>query len=836
MEQMSLRLFRKNSVKIGISFAAVAGVVPAPQNDLGAYMATEDAELLSTSDENRVRAAILKSLPNEANSILFLLDSHGIVKTWNTEAEELLGCTADQIIGQPFSYFFNREARELGAPKYELAQGMNSRVIVHEDWYPCENAPPVKVEALISPLRDDDERFQGFAVAVKRCEIEDCPPIPRGQAFIDEVEEFAIFTITPQGILASWNKGVERIKGYGAEEFIGKPFQDLFTEEDRKSGRPEIEISQAAKHGKYVGEGWRVRKDGRRFWASVTLTALHDQFDNLIGFTKITRDLSKLKETLHELQQAEQSYKELVTKSEDYAISRISLDGHILTWNKGVLNLKGYVSDEFLGLPFRALFVPEDVESGRPDFELQYATTHGTYEGEGWRLRKDGTRFWASVVLTALRDAFGQLTGYMKITRDISQRKYLEEDLRKAKEAAESANRSKDAFIANVSHEMRTPLGAIIGFSELLIHDGLDEQDRDDYINTIYRNAEQLGQLINDILDVSKMEAGKLVIEKERFNFPDFLRELSATFKKMSNGKGLNFKISTKGSIPQSIVTDPLRLRQILLNIVGNAIKFTSQGEVSIELQQVFQITEDFEEQLLMVVKDTGIGISKEQQTRLFLEFSQADESTSRQYGGTGLGLALSKRLAKALGGDLILLESTPGKGSAFQLMINIGKASENEVIQDLDNLIPAMARKTAQSPEVHLDGVRILVAEDSADNQVLIKRFLTHAGASVEFVTNGQDAVARALASDFDMILMDIQMPRMDGTEATIKLKAEGYPKPIIALTAHALKEEHAASLENGFSDYLTKPVNRQALLHTIFLHVKGGAFIKPTDGFFSH
>lgn len=650
---------------------------------------------------------------------------------------------------------------------------------------------------------------------------------------VHAIKDYAIFALNLDGVITSWKAGTREVKGYERDEFIGQPFSMLFTPEEQKLRRPEYEMKYAAEHGQFVGEGWRVKKDGSRFWASVVLTAVRNKTGELVGFSKVTRDLTTRKTEQEQLKTSEESYRQLVRDIDEYAIFRVTSDGHLASWNKGVKAIKGFDEKEFIGLPFRTLFVPEDVEAGRPAFELQFAAQHGRFEGEGWRQRKDGSRFWANVVLTAQRNESGELTGFVKVTRDLSQRKKAEDSLIQTKQAADEANRMKSQFLANVSHEIRTPLGAIVGFSDLLVRKKVTETERLEYAGAIQRNGKLLSSLINELLDLSKVEAGKLEVESVEFDLPDFLRDVTNTCNQMAKQKRLKLISVCKTALPEAIVSDPTRIKQILLNLVGNAIKFCDKGSVTIDIDELNSSEASNPDHLIFTIIDTGIGIPKEKHSKLFQEFSQADPSTTRRFGGTGLGLVLSRKLARALGGDVNLVESEPGRGSKFQFMLPLIVRREEQVITNIERTIPPVrGSDTMPETEYELDGAKVLVAEDAPDNQLLIRRILEQHGAEFEIVGTGVEAISKA-RDEFDLVLMDLQMPGMDGLEATRRLRADGYRKPIVALTAHAMSSEKERALAAGVDDYLTKPINRLALIKTIkeFALQKRAAETRPAE-----
>ncbi|TWW07856.1 hypothetical protein E3A20_30150, partial [Planctomyces bekefii] len=330
------------------------------------------------------------------------------------------------------------------------------------------------------------------------------------------------------------------------------------------------------------------------------------------------------------------------------------------------------------------------------------------------------------------------------------------------------------------------------------------------------RNSENLTVIIDDILDFSKIEANKIEYEKLRISVASLVHDVHTLFLPKAQEKQIEFTVVAEGLVPETIVSDPVRLKQILINIIGNAIKFTQMGRVSVVVHLIAAGKTAELNALAFDVNDTGIGISVDQQDRLFKPFSQADSSTSRKYGGTGLGLELSKRLALGLGGDLQMLFSAPGKGSLFRVQVPIGSIQSSRLIHDLD-ASPAPRSRAANLYGEALKGIRVLLAEDSPDNQVLISRLLRAQCAEVVIVNNGEEAIPRAIREKFDVILMDLQMPILDGFEATKRLRAMGCQTPIVALSAHAMKEEMDRSIQSGCNDHLTKPIDPQVLVQKL-------------------
>ncbi|NUN05202.1 MAG: CHASE domain-containing protein [Bdellovibrio sp.] len=394
---------------------------------------------------------------------------------------------------------------------------------------------------------------------------------------------------------------------------------------------------------------------------------------------------------------------------------------------------------------------------------------------------------------------------------------------------AEDANFMKSSFLANMSHEIRTPLGVIVGYSEILADEELSPQEKEAIGKSIKRNGKELARLIDDILDISKVEAGKLHFEMAQVNLESLIHEIKSIMEARAIDKKIQFNIAKLSNVPSYVVTDDVRLKQILVNIVGNAIKFTEKGGVKILYKT--GTNEAGEQYLEFQVQDTGVGISEKGREVLFKAFSQADVSTTRKYGGTGLGLALSKRLAQLLGGDLFLLESSIGKGSTFCLRIPLKDLNQGTMLT-MRPEVTSMKREGLEDSQRDIDwvnmdlknllrGTRILLVEDSEDNQEIFSHFLRGAGAEVQIAEDGLTAVEQAFKFNPDIILMDIQIPKMDGREATKKIRQKGFTKNIIALTAHALHEELQSTLEAGCNGQITKPVSGELLLQEVYFYL---------------
>jgi signal transduction histidine kinase/ActR/RegA family two-component response regulator/HPt (histidine-containing phosphotransfer) domain-containing protein len=426
-------------------------------------------------------------------------------------------------------------------------------------------------------------------------------------------------------------------------------------------------------------------------------------------------------------------------------------------------------------------------------------------------LRPDGRHMPVELACTAYME--GKRNMIQCNIRDVAGRKDAVRDLAKILEAAEAASRAKSEFLANMSHEIRTPMSAILGFAEMLLQKSAEECEQIGCARIIRQNAEHLLELINDILDLSKVEAGQMKVERISFDLPTLLFEIVSLARPRAAEKGLGFDVRFDGPIPRLIQSDPERLRQILLNLIGNAMKFTESGKIDLRIVDEGAGSPNI---LLRVdVIDSGIGMTGEQLGRLFRPFSQGDVSIARKFGGTGLGLTISQQLAKLLGGD-VTATSQPRMGSTFSMRIDGGPSAGVETLRGLtEATLPAKLDHSVKN-EIYLRG-RILLVEDGADNQRLLRMQLGGAGASVVSAGNGQMAVELATTQPFDLILMDMQMPVMDGYTATVELRRRGIKIPIIALTAYAMAEDRDKCIASGCDAYLSKPVDEETLLSAV-------------------
>ncbi|MEM9348066.1 MAG: PAS domain-containing protein [Planctomycetota bacterium] len=457
---------------------------------------------------------------------------------------------------------------------------------------------------------------------------------------------------------------------------------------------------------------------------------------------------------------------------------------------------------------------PDDLDRAKAALEDYFAGRTARYACEIRVRNKAGDFRWVLDTGEAIeRDEAGNVTRMIGLHIDIHKLKTAQQELIEARDLAQQASAAKSAFVANMSHEIRTPMNAILGFSDLLLDVGQTEADKRNHAQTIRRNGKHLLRVLNDILDLSKIEAGKMSIESVTIEPAELFEDAINLMAPRAGKKGISLNLVTKQALPTHLKSDPTRLRQVVLNLVGNAVKFTQQGHVTLEVEYI--PNENGSATLRCVITDTGIGISPEQQQQLFTPFSQADQSTTRKFGGTGLGLTISHNLCQMMGGDLTCT-SAPGGGSTFTATFQV------QPVQDTDSKQTKGRQPTHSTAADTLVGKRVLIVEDGPDNQRLLQHYTSKAGATVEVAENGKigrDAALAALKTGmpFDVILMDMQMPVLDGYNATAQLRDFGYDLPIIALTAHASADDRDKCLQAGCTDYMSKPVDRHKLIQII-------------------
>ncbi len=635
---------------------------------------------------------------------------------------------------------------------------------------------------------------------------------------VSSVLDYAIFMLDGDGHILTWNRGAELIKGWKPDEIIGRHFSTFYPPEDIAAKKPERELVEVIAKGRIEDEGWRLRKDGTRFWANVVITALRDESGNLRGFAKVTRDLSARYAVDEALRKSEERFRLLVEAVGDYAIYMLDRAGCVTTWNLGAERMKGYLSAEVVGRHFSIFFPDEARQAGIPEHELEVAAKEGRFEDEGWRLRKDGTRFWANVVVTALRAPSGELVGYAKVTRDLTARRTAEETERNlmhaqaAREAAEGvakkaeeANRIKDEFLATVSHELRTPLNAILGWARILRQRQLEPTVAKG-VEVIDRNAEAQVKLIEDILDVSRIVTGKLRVETRPTDLLTIAQEAIEVIRPSASAKQIAVHLDAAQD-KLIVAGDPERLRQVAWNLLSNAVKFTDpRGTITIRVEKDASM-------VTLSVTDTGRGIARDFLPYVFDRFQQADASTTRRFGGLGLGLALVRHIIELHGGTVHAESAGPGQGATFTITIPV------HAIASADEAKSAAAASGTKPPV--LSDLRVLIVDDDPDARELLTAVLQGAGAITETAANAEEAMEKMRRFRPQVLVSDIGMPEEDGYSLMRRLRdldpTDGGRIPSVALTAYTRGEDRSKSLAAGFTTHMGKPVIPEELVATV-------------------
>ncbi|HEY2102715.1 MAG TPA: PAS domain S-box protein [Chthoniobacterales bacterium] len=620
---------------------------------------------------------------------------------------------------------------------------------------------------------------------------------------IEGVSDYAIFMLDTDGKIVTWNIGAERIKGYPAEEIIGHHFSEFYAAEDVAARKPEQELERAKADGRVESEGWRRRKDGSRFWASAVITALHDKTGKLVGYAKVTRDLTDRKMAEERLRQSEEQFRRLVDGVEEYAIYMLDPSGRVATWNSGAEKIKRYRANEIIGKSFVCFYTPEDVAAGKPQHNLQMARKHGHIRDQGLRVRKDGSVFQAEVVITAVSDDEGNLRGFSKVTRDITEQVRTRE-MEAAKIAAEKASQAKDDFLAALSHELRTPLTPALAAASYLVHNAakLPPEFGND-LEIIRRNIQLEARLIDDLLDLTRITRGKLELQLGRVDAHSAISDGLQMAKEQIKEKGLSLSTALKAE-RHFIRADAIRIQQVFWNLINNAVKFTGPGgNIQIGTRN------DEKGNFIFEIADNGIGIEPGRRQKLFDAFEQGERSVTRQFGGLGLGLAIAKNLVDLHHGTISAMSEGLSQGATFTVTLEALPFAGNEVPE-------SEAPKRPQKP------LNILVVEDHGDTRQTLARLLGHFGHQIVVADSVETAMKAFRSQRFDALVSDIGLPDGTGYEI-IKQAKRRYPIKSIALTGFGMEEDVRKSKAAGFDFHLTKPVDF-AELRTVLNEIGSG------------
>ncbi len=759
-----------------------------------------EARLRRALKDSGASEARYRLLTENANDIVTEMDRFGRF-TYASPSFAMTGYSAQEAIGRKALDFMHPDDRDrVAAAFFKALDGASTwrieyRVIGKDGrtiWVearPTLTKDPVTGAPLsvTDVIRDITER-KTAEDALKASER-------RFRALVNGVTDYAIYMLDPEGRVVNWNAGAERVKGYAAEEIVGQSFSCFYTPEDRAADGPARALNQARLAGRFAAEGWRVRKDGSRFWADVVIEPIHEDGD-LIGFTKITRDITDRMVAAAAVSDSEARYRLLADHSTD-VILRFGSDGAI-QYASPACRQMGYEPDELIAMSLMDLAYAED-----RDFAAESVRELFSGEAVDRRLRreirvkrKDGGYAWMEGNPSLILGEDGEPIGAVSVFRDVTARRELEDSLAAAKAEAEAATAVKSEFLSNMSHELRTPLTSILGFSDLLASRGKLEGEARRYLDRIVDASKGLLTTVNDILDFSKLEAGQVEIELRSIDPAALGKSALELLAPQASAKGLT-SIFKEDGLPGRVMADDTRLRQILLNLISNAVKFTPTGSVTLEAAY-----DEAARRLRYTVIDTGLGIPPDRVSRLFQRFSQVDASTTRAFGGTGLGLAICKGLAEAMGGD-VGVQSVAGEGSRFWVEV---PCEPSEADADTQTAA-AMALDLADA----LDGLRVLVVDDNPVNRELTKIILRPFGVIATEAPGGAEAVRLATAEPFDLILMDIRMPDVDGLTAARQIRGASRlnaASPIIAFTADAGEERLSDAWQGVFDDRLAKPI----------------------------
>jgi PAS domain S-box-containing protein len=606
----------------------------------------------------------------------------------------------------------------------------------------------------------------------------------------EAVYDYAIFLLDASGHIVTWNPGAQRIKGYRADEIIGQHFSRFYPREAIERRWPQQELELAAARGRFEDEGWRLRKDGSRFWASVVITALRDDCGAVRGFGKITRDLSERRRQEDTLRQSEERFRLLVEAVKDYAIFMLDPDGRVVSWNPGAERIKGYSAAEVIGQHFR-MFYPEEARRRHwPEQQLAAARQHGRYEDESLRLRKDGSTFWAHVVMTPVLDASGALRGYAKVTRDLTDRKRIE--------ALEKAERQTSEFLAMLAHELRNPLAPISNALNLLARKPTSDPAELWVREVLQRQTGQMTRLVDDLLDVSRISRFAVVLDKKPIDLRGVVRSAADASRQWFEERSQTFEVV----LPDErlmVEADEVRLNQVVQNLLHNAAKYTPNGG-RITLSGARE-----GEHAVVRVRDSGVGMPSDLLTSAFELFKQGSQGLERSQGGLGVGLTLVQRLVTLHGGTVDAQSDGPGQGSEF--MVRLPLREEPAIVREA----PTRPLPQAGSGRPR----RILLVDDNRDAAQALRLLLEADGHEVQVAGDGASGLEMARAYRPEVVLLDIGLPKMDGYEIARRIRGDATLEGtvLVAVTGYGQMHDRARASASGFHHHLVKPVEFAAL-----------------------
>jgi PAS domain S-box-containing protein len=727
---------------------------------------------------------------------LFMLDPQGRIISWNSGAQAIKGYSPEEIIGRHFSVFYPREAVEQDIPGQELVVAARDGRFEDEGWRVRKDGSEFWANVVITALRGAGGKLIGYAKVTRdlserwrqeeRLRLSEA----RFRSMVEGVHDYAIIMLDTNGDVASWNAGAEQILGYQGNEVIGTHFSRFAVPDGEQRNRANRELEVAAMDGRFQEEALRVSKDGRQFWANVVITALRDSRGKLIGFSKITRDLTERKKHEAELQSSEQRFRLLVDSVIDYAIVTLDDEGIVTSWNTGAERINGYAPNDIIGRHFSRLYPPEDVRANKPWKQLRVARERGRVYDESWRMRQDGTQYWANNVIARLPAHKHFANTFYMVIQDLTQRRHAET-------LADTAQRMHE-FIAMLAHELRNPLAPIRNAVALMARHGMGDPLMESMRLTIDRQSLNLTRIVDELLDVNRVARGQLTIEKQAVDLRDVISRAVETSRPLIDAHSHRLHIGIADQ-PIECFGDPLRLAQVIVNILNNAAKYTpDEGDIWLTAVQVGGRAE-------VRIRDNGRGIERDSTDRVFDLFMQVDPSNGGALGGLGVGLALARRIVELHGGSVHATSGGLGKGSEFILRLPLSHAD---------------VARNVSPPEQELRQfrpLRILVVDDNRDAASSLEMLLSTLGHEVLAVYDGPSAIAAAQEQQSEVVLLDIGMPVMNGYDVARALRA-GHPGVLlVAVTGWGHDAAKRQARAAGFDFHLVKPVAESALIELL-------------------
>ncbi len=619
--------------------------------------------------------------------------------------------------------------------------------------------------------------------------------------------DYAIYMIDVDGTVRSWNSGAERLKGYSADEIIGKSFSSFYSPEDRAKGLPETALRIAAKTGRFSSEGWRVRKDGSRFWALVVVDAIRDEQGQVIGFAKVTRDITERQQAHNELLESERRYRRLIEAVVDYAIFQLDPAGNVTTWNPGAQRIKGYDPDEIIGQHFSRFYTPEDIQLGVPKLALAEAAKQGRFEAEGWRMRKDGSRFWASVVIDRITDEAGELVGFAKVTRDVTERKQAQDELQRVQQqlAASQKLEAVGQLSGGIAHDFNNLLMIVLGNLETAERNSrgsANSQNLQRALANAKRGAQRAAALTSRLLAFSRRQA----LDPHPINLNNFLNGLQEFLQRTL---GERIEVQTVGSAGLwSIEADTNHLESAIINLGINARDaMPDGGKLTVEAVNVLA-DEDYcranpelypGQYVIVCVTDTGSGMTADVLNHAFEPFFTTKEPGQ----GTGLGLSQVYGFVKQSGGH-VKIYSEVGHGTSIRMYFPRYHGEARPIESDADELRPEGERLET-----------ILVVEDDADLRAYVSEILRDLNYRVVVASSAQAALTILLQEEpkVDLVLTDVVMPGINGREMGRRAQQIRPGIKILYMTGYSRNAVvHQGRLDEGV-ELLEKPISQAKL-----------------------